>query len=307
MEIPKDLKSLYRHWDFHTSVDLGGEVRGLNVDQEVFAQMQWFIRERMKIWGCKTDGRPLPYTDDVILQKYRFCNIYREFDRQTIEFHRLLNPLRDNFPLWLLNMFYCRMIARTETISEIGLLSFDLKQNEALYQRLIEQPRPKYGTPYVFPVSVILKSNYPTRELFIAKFLPQIMPQVAALFENWQDRSVVGGLDEILPVFGFNLRFLWTEVLIDIAYQWPEKINLFKQFPIGPGALPTLRRLNPVLDPEELVIRLVDMNIDSGLRYHGRAVRLSAENWEGVCCEFRKYTNLKSGKGRRRLYKTARS
>jgi len=74
----------------------------------------WFINERVQIWEKKTSGKELPYTNDSILSHYRFCNIFRELDRQTIEIHSQLNPLRDDFPLWLLNMFYARMVARPE-------------------------------------------------------------------------------------------------------------------------------------------------------------------------------------------------
>jgi hypothetical protein len=38
------------------------------------------------------------------------------------------------------------------------------------------------------------------------------------------------------------------------------------------------------------------------LTYNHKPVYLSAENWEGIGCEFRKYTNLKNGTGRKKLY-----
>jgi hypothetical protein len=173
-----------------------------------------------------------------------------------------------------------------------------------VYKKLTELPRPRFGTPYVFPVSVIQRSPYPTREQFIAYFLPTVMQAMAREIPTRKKQSVYNGVRAILPIFGFNLSFLWTEVLIDTAYQYPEYIDLYGRFPVGPGSLPTMQRIDTSIDTSLLVQKLSLLNIDTGLTYKGKPVRLSAENWEGIGCEFRKYTNLKNGFGRKRLYET---
>lgn len=303
MEIPPKLKSLYRHWDFHVQISPRLDGDTVVKDQSLFTDISWFIHERMSIWEQKVSGAPPPYTEDPILAQYRFCNIFREFDRQTIEIHTLLNPLRNNFPRWLLNIFYCRMVARPETIRLTGLLSFEAAESKKLYEKLMHTPRPRFGTPYIFPISTIQKSKTPTRELFISRYLPRVMKAVATEILTWEKRSVYDGLQSIIPIFDYNLYFLWTEVLIDVAYQFPQYIDLFERFPIGPGALPTLKRMNPDRDPSLLVQDLSRVNIDIGLTYSGRPIQLSAENWEGIGCEYRKYTNLKAGQGRKRIFK----
>lgn len=297
MELPIYLKNLYRHWPLHTTEQVktcAGEI-----PEEIF----WFIEERMRIWERKTAGLPPLYTDDPILAKYRFCNILRELDRQTIEFHTLLNPLRDDFPLWLLNMFYCRMVARPETVTSVGLLSFNAKENESVYQKLLVHARPRFGTPYVFPISTILKSETPTRELFIARYLPSIITKIADEIQTWEKKSVYDSVNLLLPIFGYNLSFLWTEVLIDVAYQFPQYLDLFKQFPIGPGSIPIIEKLSADKNPSLFVAELASRGVTVGLTYENKPIRLSAENWEGIGCEYRKYSNLKRGVGRKRLYK----
>lgn len=42
-----------------------------------------FIAERHRIFIRRQEGQPAPWTDDPILQRYRFCNVYRELDRGT--------------------------------------------------------------------------------------------------------------------------------------------------------------------------------------------------------------------------------
>ncbi|MEK7187018.1 MAG: nucleotide kinase domain-containing protein [Patescibacteria group bacterium] len=305
-ELPQNLKDLYRHWKHHTHTHpdkLDPKVFFKN--EKLFNEILWFIKERINIWKKKTAAQKEPFTNNETLSKYRFTNVFRELDRQTIEFHTLLNPLRNNFPLWLLNMFYCRMVARPETVRQVGLLSFDKNENEALYERLMDSPRPRYGTPYVFPISVIQRTNTPTRELFIAKYLPAVMEKVAKEISSWNKMSVYEGTQKVVKIFGCELHFHWTEVLIDTAYQFPHLIDLFDRFPAGPGAAPTLAKINQNRDSSWLVVDLSRLNVATRLTFENRPLCLSAENWEGIACEFRKYTNLKEGTGRRRLYKNS--
>lgn len=302
MELPSEFIKLYRHWPAHVSRSARITVSEVFEDSKLFDAISAFIRLRISIWDKKYRGEAAPYTDDPVLGKYRFCNMLREFDRQTIEFHTLLNPLRNDFPLWLLNMFYFRMVARTQTVQDVGLLSFDPQENADLQKIFLASPHPRYGTPYVFPVSTIMRSATPTRETFITEYLPSIMQSVATEITGWKKLSVDEGVQKILPIFGFNLHFLWTEVLIDVAYQFPEYLDLFKTFPVGPGSLPTMKRINASIPPSTLVTQLGDMSFDSGITINGAPIVLSAENWEGVGCEFRKYTNLKEGKGRKRIF-----
>ena len=306
MELPKELRQLYKHWRFHVAgSSYKPSTRSIFKSSAYRKKVEKFVHERLHIWKQKYLGKPKPYTKDTILQTFRFCNIYREFDRQTIEFHTLLNPVRDDFSLWLLNMFYFRLVANTDTVRKLGLLSFDEKKNEKFYRTFMQLPRPKFGVPYVFPVSVIMKTKYKTRELFISYYLPAVMKKVAKEIQTWKGVSVCEGMKKVIPLFGFNLSFLWNEVLIDVAYQYPEYIDLFKEFPVGPGSLPTMRNINAKVEPHLLVAELAKENIWSGITYNRKPLRLSSENWEGIGCEYRKYTNLSKGTGRKRVYTSA--
>ena len=302
MEIPEELKILYKHWEYHTHSPLAN-TQNINLDNPNISGIKEFSTERMKIWEKKYTNQQQPYTEDKILQTYRFCNIYRELDKQTIQIHTILKDLRDNFPLWLLNTAYLRFVCKPETVTKTGLLSFDKTRNEKVYTKLKELDRPKYGTAYIFPISTIQKSEYPTREEFFCKYLPIVIPKISGEIEKFNRIGVKEALNRILPVFGFNMYFHWTEILIDTAYQYPEHIDLFKRFPIGPGSMPTMKLLSN-LAPELTNLELTRTGIKDFpyLTLNDKNIYLSAENWEGIGCEYRKYINLKSGKGRRRKY-----
>lgn len=298
MEIPQELRTLYRHWKNHTSQKLNCTT--FKIPEELV----WFMAERMKIWEKKYKGESPPYTTDETLQKYRFCNIYRELDRQTIEIHKHLKDLRDEFPLWLLNVAFYRFVCKPKTVEAIGLLNFDSNNNKTVYKRLLNTQKPKYGTPYVFPISVIQKSEYPTREKFFCLYLPKKLLSVAKIIQSFNNTTVNKALEEVLPVFGFNFKFHWTEILIDTAYQFPNLINLYKDFYVGPGAIPTAKVINPNNDPTKTADLCVGAKLNNFpyLTFDNKPVLLSAENWEGIFCEYRKYRNLKNGRGRVRRF-----
>ncbi len=304
-ELPVAIKGLYRHWYRHVNDSslIISDISSVIGDEQLCRELDWFIHERMAMWRNKQQGQAPPYTENPILQTYRFCNILRELDRQTIEYHTMLAPLRDDFALWLLNMFYARMVARPETVRMTGLLSYDDAVNEQVYQRLCALPSPKYGTPYVFPVSVIMKSDTPTREAFIARHLSRVMTSVAEEITSWTSESVLGGIKKVMPLFVYNMAFLWTEVLIDVAYQYPETVDLFAPFPIGPGSAPTFARMGEAKEATQRVHQLGSLRVPSGVTIDGKQITLSCENWEGIGCEFRKFTNLSRGKGRKRYYR----
>lgn len=303
MELPTEIKTLYKHWDYYTKKPKVNN--SVSIDPDVYKEIVKFVNERILIYEKKVNDRAKPYTTDPILANYRFCNIYRELDRQTIYYHKLLRPYEDNYELWLLNMLFCRSVARTETIDLIGLLSFDKQNNKKVFKNLVSMQTPKYGNAYIFPISIIQKSPWNNRERFFCEYYPQLINQVAEIIKNSHSSPVFDLVEKIVKVFGFNLRFIWTEVLIDIAYQYPDKINLYEKFPIGPGSIPTMKSLNKKADPLLTNLQLAQSNHPNIklLEYNGLPLYLSAENWEGIGCEFRKYTNLLNGKGRKRIYR----
>ena len=53
----------------------------MKIREDVYNEFWYFASERQKIWYKKMIGQNPPYTDDQILQEYKFCNAYRVLDR----------------------------------------------------------------------------------------------------------------------------------------------------------------------------------------------------------------------------------
>jgi len=79
-----------------------------------------FMQARHAVYETRKRGMPWPWTDDPILKAYRFCNVYRELDKQTVLIHdNWLKPNRDAPDLW----FACvvaRLINWWPSLEEIG-------------------------------------------------------------------------------------------------------------------------------------------------------------------------------------------
>jgi alpha-glutamyl/putrescinyl thymine pyrophosphorylase clade 1 len=91
------------------------------LDMQVLADMRYWILERESVRQLKEGGAPKPWTQDKILQSYRFCNVRREDDKVTRWF--AANWRQPKF--WSARNFVpAIMLGRTinwpETLEEIG-------------------------------------------------------------------------------------------------------------------------------------------------------------------------------------------
>lgn len=74
-----------------------------------------YARKRQQILLDRRSGKPAPWTDDRVLRRYPFCNVFREDDRTTRWFREhVREPLQDR-PEVLLATVVFRMFNRIET------------------------------------------------------------------------------------------------------------------------------------------------------------------------------------------------
>lgn len=272
------------------------------LDQEVVSKFRIYARERMNIRYKKQHNEAKPRTQDIVLQHYKFCNVYRELDKQTLFIHKVLLAYKDNLRLWFLNLIIFRCLESIETFSIIWL--HDGIHCDAWFYRLNNTARPRFWTAYIFPPQIPKKCWYNTREERLAYFLPSIIDNLITEISSWNKVGIVDWVNKLVAIFWVNIRFHITEFLIDLSYQFPQYINLWKPFHIWPWALPTMRSLNSKANPSDVCQALVQTQPTDFpyLMVNEKPIYLSAEAIEWLACEFRKYTNLKNGSWRKRRY-----
>lgn len=296
------LQHLYSHRSDYQSLPKSNNFSHIILDQEILEDYRIYAKERMHIYNKKSNWDVRPRTNDPILANYRFCNVYRELDKQTLFIHEALLPHKHNFKLWFLNLMIFRCIESSETFSIIWL--HNGVHCDSWFHKINNTARPRFWTAYIFPPQIPKKCGYNTREERLAYFLPTIVDNLITEITSWHKMWVIEWVNRLIPIFWANLRFHITEFLIDISYQYPQFIDLRKPFHIGPGALPTMKLLYPWAVPSEVCEALIHSQPSNFpyLMINEKPVYLSAEAIEWLACEFRKYRNLRDGRGRKRKY-----
>ena len=82
------------------------------------AMLHW-VREREAVRIKKETGKPFPWTEDEIIDTYRFCNVRREDDRVTVWVREhIREPFAGSPYLWLM-MCIARQINWPDTLAEL--------------------------------------------------------------------------------------------------------------------------------------------------------------------------------------------
>src|SRR6185369_16818331 len=79
-----------------------------------------FITERHAVYKMRAAGFEKPWTKDKILQRYRFCNVYRELDKVTVWIRdNWRAPNANNPDLWFA-MLVARKVNLPEAMADVG-------------------------------------------------------------------------------------------------------------------------------------------------------------------------------------------
>jgi hypothetical protein len=265
-----------------------------------------FAAARQEIFDRRWEGASAPWTDDKILQQYKFCNTFRAADRVTQyllseviyspEFREL--PAEDVF----CRIVIFRLFSKPETWkilesspTPITVASLDperhaeilaqLKLRQAIYTSafILAPPAKSEGSKHLHHLRLVKKmfsSGGLGRDLARARSLRQVVE----LLLEW-------------PTIG---PFLAYQIAIDLNYS-PHLNFDENDFTLpGPGALRGLQKV--FLDsrgrsPENLILDMVDKQESQfqrlGLDFTGLFGRpLHAIDCQGLFCEIDKYSRV---------------
>ena len=114
-----------------------------------------FAKERQNIFLKRQSGQRSPWTEDPVLQRFRFCNVFREDDRTTIWFREnIREPLR-NDPKVLMATVIFRWFNRIETGKLIKEMLFSRWNRNRAFDILDECRQARFK---VFTGAYIIKS-----------------------------------------------------------------------------------------------------------------------------------------------------
>lgn len=297
----------------------------------------WWINERHKIYLAKKDKKPWPWTDNKILRKFKFTNVFRQLDRVTEEWTKRYvtilgrgKKLSDGDLLFQCAMF--RLFNWPETYDALyfGMrTNWDMKKAvDILTKRMHEDHEQVFTGAYIIPnggssdpkIEVICRAldflyDGRTKEEIEAGKKPRRHRYAAMIRKKPSMRRTVNILQRVPTIGGF----IGYEIACDLRYTrlLHDAYDVGAWANPGPGAIRGVNRLltgkaksaGPKPDYNRAMRALLKMSpqrIKKHVRQTLKAneVKFEMREIEHSLCEFDKYMRVKNKEGRpRSIYK----
>lgn len=269
-----------------------------------------FMNERHEIYLRRQRGDDWPWTEDTILQTYRFCNIFRELDIVTIWIREnWREPYADHENLWFA-MAMARQINWPDTLAEIG---FPKKWDPERVHEILELRKERGEKIYTGAYIVTGGLGGPKIEQTVWKVLDPLYkdPPKFVYRKKHKDNTLEDCNEQLRQHTGFG-TFMSYEVITDLRHTryLDEASDIMTWANPGPGAKRGINRMLglPVKLRQEVK---VDEYIEfmRKLLHHSKTRRhelssdfpdLELRDIEHTLCEFDKYERVRKGQGRPR-------
>lgn len=264
----------------------------------------YFASERQRIFEKRVAGAIKPWTDDWIMQDFKFCNVFRSADRVSQYLIRDVayseersNPIDRLFQIVAFRIFskietwkgVQELIGRSPTLNDLS----DNTLTSAL-DRIREVNGGLYTGAFILCANNAYGHSLKHRnhiELFRHMFLKDSLGE--KLLETKSLREVFNLLHEF-PLMG---DFMSYQIAIDLNYSDLVNFNENEFTKPGPGAVRGIKKAFESLgdfSPEEVIMWMVDQQEKEfkrlGLQFNGLWGRpLHAIDCQGLFCELDKY------------------
>lgn len=266
-------------------------------------RLRRFIWERQNIYKLKESGMPRPWTEDKILQKYRFCNVYREQDKVTKWIAKnVRKPYQNDPDLWFA-MAICRLINFPGTLAELGNL---LPWNPRYFLQTIAS-RKKAGLQ-IYNVAYIVSTNGVAQEK--SQYLAEVVLGPAwksreCIRPQYMNEPLVDIHARLMEFHGFG-SFIAGQIIADIKYapQHRKAPDWWTFAASGPGSRRGLNRIcgyglsdawKEGVWHAELMKLLSDIVL---FVEKSHMPPLHAQDLQNCLCEFDKFERVRLGQGR---------
>lgn len=272
--------------------------------QRIYDLYWYFASERQQVFEKRLAGQPAPWTDDPILQKYKFCNVFRATDRvsqymiRDVCYHpEDCSPEDRLFQIVAFRLFskietweaVCSNLGRSPTIEDLisgaftRALEYANEQNGGLYTNaFILCATNAYDQPRKYLTHVEL-----LRDMFVNHQLAMQLLEATSLKEIYI----------LLHTFPLMGDFMSYQIAIDLNYSALINFSENDFTQPGPGAIRGLKKVFESLGdytPAEAVLWIVEQQDKEFARLNlppatlfGR--KLKAIDCQNVLCETDKY------------------
>lgn len=199
-----------------------------------------FIKARHDVYTQKAAGAPRPWTTDKILQRYKFCNVYRELDRTTQWIgENWRKPNEADPDLWFA-MYVARCINYIPTLEE---LRYPVPWNSMWFKRILEARKQRGAQIHSNAYSITTHHTKISKIMFYAQILERLWCNREALrFRRGESFAVYA--DRLMAEQGIG-NFMAGQVIADLKYCAPHfDVGDWWHFALsGPGSRRGMQRL----------------------------------------------------------------
>ena len=271
-----------------------------------------FMLKRENIRLNKLSGMPFPWTEDTILQTYKFTNVKRAHDRTTKWFwENALDPhVKDPLEVQFFNCALFRYFGTIEFSEAIGGWTELWTEHKDII-RDIAKERLRQGKKVFTGAYVITNQGIkaPKQDVVIDEFLTPLwrkLPDLVKIANETHSWQAVATAMMKLKGFG-GTGFMTKEVLQDALHTpvFVECIDRNLWCPVGPGAKRGINRLlhrtfNSPLKPEEGLKVMLELFAARETHWPKNYVDLELHDIQFQLCEFDKYERVMNNEGRPR-------
>lgn len=263
----------------------------------------YWIRERHNIYMARRNNQPKPWTQDEILQNYRFCNVYRELDKVTIWIaNNWREPYAKEDHLWFA-MVVARLVNWPDTMKRMGFVKdLDEYQFVGTIHSIQRAGEKAYSGAYIVSTNgnAMDKAEYLFQKVLTPLWARReyFKPTKADTLESFYNRLTTSiGLGS----------FMAAQVVADMKYA--PVLRDAKDWDTfaapGPGSKRGLNRVydNPIDKPwgskwHTHLLALKD-DIDF-MTVEAKMPHIHAQDLQNCLCEFDKYERVRLGQGKPR-------
>lgn len=271
------------------------EVRKLSVEERYW----YFVGERERVRLRRETGAPKPWTDDTILQSYRFCNMRRMDDKVSLWLLENWYTKFKDHPLMLTAAALARFINKPESLDLITHTVFGDAWRPDRLVEILRKRREAGGT--VFNGAYMVRGNDGMDKIDCV--VNYYVGPLLTLDNPVDPTSMERTHTNLLQSFGMG-SFMAGQIVADLRWgvtgRWGDRR---RWAPIGPGSLRGMNRLYS----RELKATITQIAFETNLSiliskaevnvWPEMFDRMEAQDWQNTLCEFDKYERALGGEG----------
>jgi hypothetical protein len=274
----------------------------------------WWMNERHRIYELRAAGAEWPWTEDEILRKYSFTNVYRELDKTTLWFRKnVREPLSEDVDVILATVIF-RWFNRIETGKR--LLKIRTQRNPksnkfgafVSWQPIQVEKRLRPYEPWITGAYMVKSPTGKDKLDGICEVVSNVWNKRREVVRTIMDEeATMQSSTEYLATFPFLGPFMAYEIVTDLRHTvaLENAPDIMTWANPGPGAA---RGLNRIMGrPVKLTVPR-DQKIDemrglleiSPKHLENHMDDLEMREIEHSLCEFDKYERVRNNEGRPR-------